>query len=46
MKYLVKSDKERHPIDTFFKSIAATVKTGSPYQNICKPIIFEIVSEV
>jgi hypothetical protein len=53
MKYLVESDKERqaeppvHPIDAFFKSIAATVKTFSPYhQNICKSRIFEIVSEV
>jgi hypothetical protein len=42
MKYLVESDKERQaeqpvdPIDAFFKSIAATVKTFSPYhQNIC-----------
>jgi hypothetical protein len=53
MKYLVESDKERQaeppvdPIDEFFKSIAATVKTFSPYhQNICKSIIFAIVSEV
>jgi len=35
------------PIDAFFKSIAATVKTFSPYhQNFCKSRIFEIVSEV
>ena len=53
MKYLVESDKKRqvetpvHPIDAFFKSIAATVKTFSPYhQNICKSRIFAIVSEV
>jgi hypothetical protein len=53
MKYLVESDKERQaeppvdPIDSFFKSIVATVKTFSPYhQNICKSRIFEIVSEV
>jgi hypothetical protein len=53
IKYLVESDKERlaeppvDPIDAFFKSIAATVKTFSPYhQNICKSRIFEIVSEV
>jgi hypothetical protein len=53
MKYLVESDKERqvgppvYPIDAFFKSIAATVKTFSPsHQNICKSRIFEIVSEV
>jgi hypothetical protein len=53
MKYLVESDKERQaeppvdPIDAFFKSIAATLKTFSPYhQNICKSRIFEIVSEV
>jgi hypothetical protein len=37
MKYLVESDKERQagqpvdPTDAFFKSIAATVKTFSPY---------------
>jgi len=43
MKYLVESDKERQaeppvdPIDAFFKSTAATVKTVSPYhKNICK----------
>ena len=53
MKYLVESDKKRQaeppvdPIDAFFKSIAATVKTFSPYhQNICKSRIFAIVSEV
>jgi hypothetical protein len=53
MKYLVESDKERQaeppvdPIDVFFKSTVATVKTFSPYhQNICKSIIFAIVSEV
>jgi len=52
MKYLVISDKERQaeppvdPIDTFFKSIAATLKMFSPYQNICKSRIFAIVSEV
>ena len=53
MKYLVESDKERQaeppidPTDAFFKSIAATVKTFSPYhQNICKSRIFAIVSEV
>jgi hypothetical protein len=53
MNYLVESDKERQaeppvdPIDAFFKSITATVKTFSPYhQNICKSRIFEIVSEV
>ena len=43
MKYLVESDKERQaeppigPIDAFFKCIAATGKTFSPYhKNICK----------
>jgi hypothetical protein len=43
MKYLVESDKERQaepPVfhsDVFFRSIAATVKTFSPYhQNFCK----------
>jgi hypothetical protein len=53
MKYLVESDKERQaeppvdPIDAFFRRIAATVKTFSAYhQNICKPRIFAIVSEV
>ena len=53
MKYLVESDKERQaeppvdPIDAFFKRIAATVKTFSPYhQNICKSRMFVIVSEV
>jgi hypothetical protein len=52
VKYLVESDKERQaeppidPIDAFFKSIAATVKTFSPYQNICKSSIFAIVFEV
>ena len=53
MKYLVESDKKRQaeppvdPNDAFFKSIAATVKTFSPYhQNICKSRIFAIVSEM
>jgi hypothetical protein len=53
MKYLVENDHKRQaeppvdPIDAFFKSIAATLKTFSPYhQNICKSRIFEIVSEV
>jgi len=53
MKYLAESGKERQAelpvdsIDAFFKSIAATVKAFSPYhQNICKPRIFAIVSEV
>jgi len=53
MKYLVESNEERQaeppvdPIDAFFKSIAATVKTFSPYhQNICKSRIFATVSEV
>jgi hypothetical protein len=53
LKYLVGSDKERQaeppvdPIDSFFKIIATTVKTFSPYrQNICKSRIFEIVCEV
>jgi hypothetical protein len=53
MKYLVESNKKRQaeppadPIDAFFKSIAATVKTFSPYhQNICKSRIFAIVSEI
>ena len=53
MKYLVESDNERQaeplvdPIHAFFKSIAATVKTFSPYhQNISKSIIFAIASEV
>jgi len=43
MKYFVESGKERQaepptdPIDAFFKSIAATLKTYSLYhQNICK----------
>ena len=47
MKYLVESDKERKaeppvdPNDAFFKSIAETVTTFSPYhQNICKSWIF------
>jgi hypothetical protein len=35
------------PVDTFFKSVAATVKTFSPYhQNIFKPRIFATISEV
>jgi len=53
MKYFVESPKKRQaeppvdPIDAFFKSIAATVKTFSPYhQNICKSRIFAIVSEM
>jgi hypothetical protein len=53
MKYLVESDSERQaeppvdPIDAFFKSIAAAVKTFSPYrQNLYKSRIFAIVSEV
>jgi hypothetical protein len=53
MKYLVESDNKRQaeqPVnrtDAFFKSIAVTVKTFSPYhQNICKSIIFAIVSQV
>jgi hypothetical protein len=53
MKYLIESHKKRQPeppvdpIDAFFKSIAATVKTFSPYhQNICKSRIFAIVSEL
>jgi hypothetical protein len=53
MKYLVESDQERqaeppaNPIDAFFKSIAARVKTFSPYhQHICKSRVFVIVSEV
>jgi hypothetical protein len=53
MKYFVESDRDRQaeppvdPTDAFFKSIAATVKPFSPYhQNICKSIIFAIVSEV
>jgi hypothetical protein len=53
MKYVVESDKEKQaerpvdPIDAFFKSIGATVKTFSPYhQNIYKSKIFEVVSEV
>jgi hypothetical protein len=53
MKYLVESDKERQaepPVDltdAFFKHIATTVKTFSPYhQNICKSRIFAIISEV
>jgi hypothetical protein len=53
MKYLVGSDKERQaqppvdPTDAFFKSVAATVKTFSPYhRNTCKSRIFAIVSEV
>ena len=52
-KYMVENDMGRQaeppvdPIDAFFKSIAATVKTFSPYhQNFCKSRIFEIVSEV
>jgi len=50
MKYLVESDKERQaeppvdPIDAFFKSIAAIVKTFSAnHQNICKSRIFATV---
>jgi len=53
MKYLAESDKERqaeppvNPIDAFFKSTAATVKTFSPYHhNICKSRIFATVSDV
>jgi hypothetical protein len=52
MKYWVESGKERQAeppidaIDAFLKSIAATVKTFSLYQNICKSRIFEILSEV
>jgi hypothetical protein len=53
MKYLVESDRKRQaeppadPSDAFFRSIAATVKTFSPYhQNICKSRIFAIVSEM
>jgi hypothetical protein len=53
MEYLIGSDKERQaeplvdPLDAFFKSIAATVNTFSPYhQNICKSRIFDIVHEV
>ena len=53
MKYLVENDKERqaeppvNPIDAFFKSTAATVKTFSPYHhNICKSRIFATVSDV
>jgi hypothetical protein len=53
MKYLAGIGKKKlagppiDPIDAFFKSIAATVKTFSPYhQNICKSRIFVIVSEV
>jgi hypothetical protein len=53
LKYLVESDQERQaeppidPRDAFFKSIAARVKTFSPYhQKICKSRIFAIVSEV
>jgi len=53
MKCLLESYKERQaeppvgPIDAFFRSTAATVKTFSPYhQNVCKSRIFEIVSEV
>jgi hypothetical protein len=53
MKYFVERDKERQaeppvdPIDAFFKSIAATVTTFSPYhQNVCKSKLFSIVSEV
>jgi hypothetical protein len=50
MKYLVESEKERQaepPVDLthFFKSTAATVKTLSPYQNICQSRIFVIVFE-
>jgi hypothetical protein len=53
MKYLAIIGKKKlaeppiDPIDAFFKSNAATVKTFSPYhQNICKSRIFVIVSEV
>ena len=49
---MVESNEERQaeppvdPIDAFFKSIAATVKTFSPYhQNTCKLRIFATVSE-
>jgi trans-2-enoyl-CoA reductase len=46
----MRQDKQNHlliPIDTFFKSIAATVKTFYRYhQNICKSRIFAILSEV
>ena len=53
IEYFVGSDKKRQaeppvdPIDAFFKSIAATIKTFSPYhQNICKSSILAIVSAV
>jgi len=53
MKYLVESDKKRQaepPVDltdAFFKCIATTVKTFSPYhRHICKSRIFSIVSEI
>lgn len=54
MKYLVESDKQEtnvtandHPIDIFFNSLAATVKTFSPeYQHIAKSKLFNVVSEL
>lgn len=54
MKYLVESDKKEtketandHPIDIFFNSLAATVKTFSPeYQHMAKSKLFNVVSEL
>lgn len=54
MKYLVESDKQEtkvtannHPIDIFFNSLAATVKTFSPeYQHMAKSKLFNVVSEL
>ena len=50
MKYIMESDKgekSSDSVDLFFQSVAATVKTFSPYfQNMCKSKVFSIVSEL
>ncbi|KAK5643305.1 hypothetical protein RI129_007150 [Pyrocoelia pectoralis] len=53
MQYLVESDKQEtkessdHPIDIFFKGLAATVKTFSPeFQHMAKSKLFNDVSEI
>lgn len=50
MKYLLEGNSQKEakpmdPLDLFFQSMAATVKTFSPYhQNLCKTKVFSIVS--
>lgn len=53
MKYLVENDKNEkkessdHPIDIFFKGLAATVKTFSPeFQHMAKSKLFNDVSDL